>query len=130
MAVDLRQIEEIFHGVMTVDVDSRSDYLDSACEKDQELRREVESLVTAYESDSGMLEENAVTLALRLMGAEAEDSMVGQEVGPYRILSALGHGGMGSVYLAEDCRLDRKVALKFLSGDFIMDNWAKRQLIK
>jgi serine/threonine-protein kinase len=130
MAVDLRQIEEIFHGAMTVDVDSRSHYLDSACEKDAELRREVESLVSAYESDSGMLEENAVTLALRLMGAQAEDSMVGQEVGPYRILSALGHGGMGSVYLAEDRRLDRKVALKFLSGDFIMDSWAKRQLIR
>src|SRR4030095_11235173 len=52
------------------------------------------------------------------------------EVGPYKILSALGQGGMGAVYLAENRRLNKKVALKFLSSEFITDNWAKRQLVK
>jgi serine/threonine protein kinase/tetratricopeptide (TPR) repeat protein len=130
MAVDLRKIEEIFHGAMTIEPDDRADYLDSACEHDEDLRLEVESLVVAYESGSGLLDENAVTLAMKLMGSKSGDSMVGQEVGPYRILSALGQGGMGAVYLAEDSRLNRRVALKFLSSDFMTDNWAKRQLIK
>jgi serine/threonine protein kinase/tetratricopeptide (TPR) repeat protein len=130
MAVDLRKIEEIFHVAMNVEPDDRADYLDSACEHDEDLRLEVESLVVAYESGSHLLDENAVTLAMRLMGSKSADSMVGQEVGSYRILGALGQGGMGAVYLAEDSRLNRKVALKFLSSDFVTDNWAKRQLIK
>jgi eukaryotic-like serine/threonine-protein kinase len=130
MVVDLQKIEEIFHVAMTVEAHDRADYLDGACEDDEGLRLEVESLVTAYESGSVLLEENAVTLAMKLMGSKSEDSMVGQEVGPYRIRSSLGQGGMGAIYLAEDSRLNRKVALKFLSCDFVTDNWAKRQLIK
>ena len=130
MAIDLRKLEEIFHVAVSVEPDSRADYLDSACEKNQELRHEVESLVAAYESGSDLLEENAVTMAMELIRSKSTDSMIGEEIGPYKILGALGQGGMGSVYLAQDSRLDRKVALKFLSGDFVADNWAKRQLIK
>lgn len=130
MAADLRRIEEVFHVAMTVAPGGRGDYLDSACEEDQALRREVESLVAAYETGGHLLDDSAVTLAFKVLASSADDSMVGQTVGPYRVLNVLGHGGMGSVYLAEDTRLDRKVALKFLSGNFVMDNWAKRQLIK
>jgi serine/threonine protein kinase/Tfp pilus assembly protein PilF len=130
MAVDLRKLEEIFHVAVSVEPDSRAHYLDSACDKNEELRHEVESLVSAYESSGDLLEENAVTMAMKLIGSKSTDSMIGQEIGPYKILSALGQGGMGSVYLAQDSRLDRKVALKFLSGEFVADNWAKRQLIK
>jgi len=130
MAVDLRKLEEIFHVAVSVEPDSRAGYLDGACEKNEELRHEVESLVAAYESGSDSLEGNAVTMAMKVIGSNSTDSMIGQEIGPYKILCALGQGGMGSVYLAQDSRLDRKVALKFLSGDFVVDNWAKRHLIK
>lgn len=127
---ELRQVEQIFHVALSLDSEERPDYLDSACSGDEGLRHEVESLVSAYESSSGLLEDAAVTLAMKVMGANAANSMVGKEVGPYKILDSLGRGGMGTVYLAEDSRLNRKVALKFLSSEFVTDTWGKRQLIK
>src|SRR3989440_8547488 len=127
---NLAQVEEVFHLAMSYDPDQRVAYLSRACEGNALLRHEVESLVAAYESGSGLLDESAVTLALRVIGSRADDSMAGREVGFYKILSSLGQGGMGTVYLAEDARLNRKVALKFLSSDFISDNWGKRQLVK
>jgi serine/threonine protein kinase len=51
----------------------------------------------------------------------------GQIVAHYKILSTIGEGGMGKVYLAEDTRLHRKVALKFLSGSFTEDNQRLRR---
>jgi hypothetical protein len=90
MAVDLRKLEEIFHVAVSVEPDSRAHYLDSACDKNEELRHEVESLVSAYESSGDLLEENAVTMAMKLIGSKSTDSMIGQEIGPYKILSALG----------------------------------------
>ena len=130
MATNLKQIEEMFHRAMIVSPEERAGYLDEVCEQNGDLRREVDSLIAAYESGSGLLDETAVTLAMKVLGSEPAPSMVGQEVGPYKILSALGQGGMGAVYLAENRRGNKKVALKFLSSDFITDNWAKRQLIR
>lgn len=127
---NLAQIEEVFHQAISYDRQDRRAYLDRACAGDAVMLREVESLVTAYDSDTRLLDDGAVSLAMRVIGARPDDSMVGREVGVYKILSCLGRGGMGTVYLAEDLRLNRKVALKFLSNDFISDAWARRQLIK
>lgn len=127
---NLAHIEEVFHAAMSCDPEERRAYLGRACAGDAVMLREVESLVAASDSSSGLLDETGVTLAMKVMGARPDDSMAGQTVGFYTILSWLGQGGMGTVYLAEDTRLNRKVALKFLSSDFISDSWAKRQLIK
>src|SRR3954471_18786998 len=127
---NLAQIEAVFHEAMSCDHEERRGYLDRVWAGDAGMLREVESLVAAYDSSSGLLEQTAVTLAMRVIGSRPDDSMAGQQVGFYHILSSLGQGGMGTVYLAQDTRLNRKVALKFLSSDFISDSWAKRQLIK
>jgi serine/threonine-protein kinase len=108
MAANLEQIEEMFHRAMGVSPEERTRYLDDVCEPNGKLRQEVDSLIAAYESSSGLLDEGAVTLAMRVLGSEPVPSMVGQEVGPYKILSALGHGGMGTVYLAENRRVNKK----------------------
>ena len=127
---NLANIEEVFHVAMSRGPAERQEYLDRACEGDTEMRREVTSLMNAYDNSGGLLDQTGVTLAMKVMGARQEESMVGREVGFYRVLSSLGRGGMGAVYLAEDLRLNRKVALKFISSDFISDNWARRQLVK
>jgi serine/threonine protein kinase len=54
-----------------------------------------------------------------LLGA---DGNAGREIGPYRIIDRLGAGGMAEVYLAEDTRLNRLVALKLLPAYFASDN--------
>ena len=127
---NLEYIENIFHVAITLNAAERASYLAQTCGDDVIARQEVESLVSAYEGGDGLLNENAVTLGMRVLGSIAEESITGKQIGSYKILGFLGKGGMGEVYLAEDSVLNRKVALKFLSGEFIEDSWAKRQLIK
>ena len=127
---DWRRIEEVFHAALPLDADARAAYLDGACAGDAALRAEVESLLAALKEHEGFLQEPAFDLALKVMSSDKAKELTGKLVGPYAIQELIGKGGMGEVYLAEDTRLGRRVALKFLSARLTDDNWAKRQLIK
>ncbi len=56
--------------------------------------------------------------------------MIGHTISHYKITSKLGEGGMGEVYLAEDTKLDRKVALKFLSKGMQRDETARMRFLR
>jgi len=109
-----QEVERVYHLALTKPPDDRSEFLDHACGDDNELRLEVESLL-AYETEAkDFIESPALELAAKMMADKDSATVVGRTINQYKILSLLGAGGMGEVYLAEDTRLRRKVALKFL----------------
>jgi serine/threonine-protein kinase len=91
---------------------------------------EVESLLGYEERAEQFIETPALEVAAKQTAKDQVSSMVGRQLGPYRILSQLGAGGMGDVYLAEDSRLNRKVAIKFILARSIGDEQAKKRLIR
>src|SRR5204863_6663686 len=96
-------------------------FLKSACAGDNDLLREVESLLRYQDPAKNFIESPALEVAAKAVAADPEWPAVDQQIAHYKILSFLGAGGMGKVYLAEDQTLHRQVALKILPTHFTRD---------
>jgi serine/threonine protein kinase/tetratricopeptide (TPR) repeat protein len=117
-----QQVERLYHSTLQRPVEERSAFLDQACAGDQELRREIESLLAYEDHAANFIESPALEVAARMMADDRSGTVrVGEEFNQYRIISPLGAGGMGEVYLAEDTRLRRRVALKVLPSVLTKD---------
>lgn len=111
-----KQVERVYYGVVASPSSRRSAILDELCLDDAEMRREVESLLEAREQAGSFLSQAHLQDQIREL--DSESSLIGRTLDRYQILSTIGAGAMGDVYLARDTELDRKVALKALPERF------------
>jgi eukaryotic-like serine/threonine-protein kinase len=112
-----RQIERLYHSALEQDAARLDGFLTEACREDADLRRKVESLLAKSGSTEALVDQTAWAAADASADAQAA-LKAGETLGPYEILGLLGAGGMGKVYLAEDIRLGRKVAIKISQDRF------------
>ncbi len=116
-----QQIDQLFNSALERRPEERAPFLDQACGSDDSLRREVESLLAYEERAVGFITTPPDEIAAEMLAAEQSPSLIGSNLSHYRILSRLGRGGMGEVFLATDTQLGRRVAIKLLPAAFTAD---------
>jgi eukaryotic-like serine/threonine-protein kinase len=126
MASDQAQrVAELVKSALERDPTEWLAFLDQACAGDEKVRTEVDSLLRFREEASGFIEKPALHVAAETF-VGAQSLAAEQLIAGYRVLSKIGEGGMGDVYLAEDIELHRKVALKLVRAGISTDEIVSR----
>ena len=116
-----RQISQLYHAALLRAVPERSAFVREASGGDDALQHEVESLLALDSSAQSLLNTSAAVTAAGLLTDRPDLSLIGRQLGAYRVDSLLGAGGMGEVYRARDTKLGRDVAIKILPHAFAGD---------
>src|SRR5512145_1229787 len=114
-----KQVDQLMQEALERESAERAAFLAEACGGDDELRREVESLLGFHERAGDFIEAPPSDMAADWL--IAKESLAGQTIGHYQLMRRIGRGGMGEVYLARDTRLGRPAALKLLQTSLTQD---------
>lgn len=115
------RISHIYGEAAELAPDARASYLTEACDGDDDIRREVESLLAEENLIGDFMGNAALKDAATLVTGEVQGNLIGKQLGHYELISFIGAGGMGEVYSARDTRIGRKVAIKLLPGVLARD---------
>jgi eukaryotic-like serine/threonine-protein kinase len=124
------KVKEIFGRAMEIAPNARAQYLDNACDTDPVLRQEVDELLRSFDDAGEFLEQPAVREVAQEIVGTSSKLEPGQRLLHYEIVRPLGEGGMGEVYLADDKKLGRKVAVKVLPSSVVEDEDANKRLLR
>jgi Protein kinase domain len=116
-----RRVEDVCDAALTRDARERAAFVAAACGRDEALRQEVEALLAHARTAEGFLAAPMGEVAANILVEAHGASLVGRQIGSYKILSLLGAGGMGEVYRARDTNLGRDVAIKVVPDVFLSD---------
>jgi Tol biopolymer transport system component/predicted Ser/Thr protein kinase len=128
-----RRIEELYHSALERAPNRREAFLAEACGDDDELRREVGSLLRRGESPDALVDRPVWEAAGELLNSRSMEplrAMVGRRISHYEIIEKIGEGGMGVVYKARDSHLDRLVAIKVLPPERVADPERRRRFVQ
>jgi tetratricopeptide (TPR) repeat protein len=112
------RVADIVERALEVEIGQRGQLIVDLCGDDQDLFVEVASLLQFEEKAREFIEAPAVETVAEVLAGGASELKAGEVLGDYRILSLIGEGGMGEVYLAEDTKLGRQVAIKLIKQGF------------
>jgi TolB-like protein/Tfp pilus assembly protein PilF/tRNA A-37 threonylcarbamoyl transferase component Bud32 len=133
-----RQVEEIFQAALDLSPEDRTRYVSDVCAEDNDLKRDVESLLSQYDSAGELLEQSVygnTELSALQSFVEEKDPMIGRRLGSYRIEREIGRGGMGAVYEASraDNEFSKRAAIKLvkrgMDTDFVLRRFRKERQI-
>src|SRR5437899_2671177 len=128
-----QRIEEIFRTAVDRPAEERGSYLTRACGADEDLRREVLSLIDRDTAEDFI--RDSIADAALAFTSRSKDDLTGERVGPYRVERLIGRGGMGDVYEAEraDEQFRQQVAVKIIRRgmdiDFVRDRFLRERQI-
>jgi serine/threonine protein kinase/predicted negative regulator of RcsB-dependent stress response len=123
-----KEVDVLFERALEIPAGERSDFLGRACAGDEELKREVESLLKSHHHAGTFFDDADLFFSSDSFGQDGREEVAGQVIDHYRILREIGRGGMGAVLLAEraDAEYEKKVAIKLIKRGMDTDSVLRR----